>query len=255
MTDIVKSEEYAIIKHGDRVTEVLADNLGGEKIGPLDLPRIKVPAGGGVGWEVPTLDGTEVAQELVGVIIFHQIGRLYWKVPLDEGGGNQPPDCWSEDGVYGTGLMADRISSRIGRRCKCEDDCPMSKFGTDPKGGRGQACKQSRKLFLIRPSDMMPVHVQIPPTSLQNSMAYMLRLTGAGKRYTDVLTRLKLEKATNRAGIVYAKVVFTAAGELPPDHAETFHKLRKQLEPSLRKVRTMDGAGAPEPPSEPEDDQ
>jgi hypothetical protein len=51
--------------------------------------------------------------------------------------------------------------------------CPLAQFGSavDQKGqpGKGQACKSMRMLLFLRQDDMIPMIVNLPPTSLQNA--------------------------------------------------------------------------------------
>ena len=50
---------------------ILTENLGGERLQASDLPQIKVPAGGGLTWDVPTARGNTPMQEIdfTGMII------------------------------------------------------------------------------------------------------------------------------------------------------------------------------------------
>jgi len=178
------------------LAEIMRENVGAGGITPFDLDRVKVPAGGGAAWEIPTLTGeTDVAKAFEGIIVAWREPRSYWLKGLDEGGGGgQPPDCSSDDGERGTGTP--------GGECA---ECPLAQFGSG-KEQRGQACKQMRLLFIVRENALLPIALFAPPTSIANIRKYFLRLASEGKRYSDVVTRFSLGKATSGGGIDYSKV-------------------------------------------------
>ena len=63
-------QDYAIAQMASgEVAEIIKENIGNSSIGQFDLDRIKIPAGGGVIWSVPTLDGgigTTIGSTLLG---------------------------------------------------------------------------------------------------------------------------------------------------------------------------------------------
>ena len=197
------------------------DNVGAGGMTAFDLERIKIPSGGMLAWEIPTITGKpEYVQEFDGVVIFHKDGRVYWEKPLAESGGNEPPDCSSADCVVGIG--------NPGGSC---GQCPFARFGSDQQGGRGQACKQVKQLFVARSDGLLPVVLPLPPTSLSVARKYFLRLTSRRIPYYGVLTRFSLEKATNKGGIAYARAVLSLVEVLPDAQREA---LRQVGEPCSR---------------------
>lgn len=62
--------------------------------------------------------------------------------------GTKEPRCKSSDSVVGVG----DIGNGPGQR-KCSE-CPMSQWDTDPKGGKGQACKQTVSVAMM-PSNIV----------------------------------------------------------------------------------------------------
>lgn len=183
------------------------DNLGGQELTAWDLDRIKVPSGGGLAWTVPGLDGPKPEQFVQGVIIYVQNARAYWATSFDASGGGAPPDCVSEDGITGVGIP--------GGQCKA---CPYAKFGSNADGV-GQACKAIRRLFMLRPDEMLPFVVVLPPTSLKSSKKYLLTLASHGLNVTNVVTKIGLEGDKSKAGITYSKATFAKVGDLPPEMA------------------------------------
>lgn len=199
-------------------------NVGEAGLSAMDLERIKIPSGGGIAWEVPTLEGVEAQTTFDGVIIWHRQGRVYWSQEIGAGAGT-PPDCSSDDCVTGRGDP--------GGACAV---CPMAEFGTARAGeGRGQACKQIWQLFVLRPQDRIPVCVSAPPSSLRAVKQYMLKLVNVGKPYYSVLTRFKLAKAQNKDGIAYAQMLLECAAQLSDDQATFFADLSSSLQPLLRR--------------------
>ena len=177
------------------LAEIMRENVGAGGITPFDLDRVKVPSGAGTAWELPTLTGeTDVAKAFTGIIVAWREPRSYWVKGLDEGGGNQPPDCASDDGATGVGTP--------GGECAV---CPLAQFGSG-KEQRGQACKQMRLLFIVRENALLPIALFAPPTSIANIRKYFLRLASEGKHYSSVVTNFTLSKATSGGGIDYSKI-------------------------------------------------
>lgn len=222
-------KEYAImLRDPADIKAIMEANFGAAgSIGPRDLEKIKVPAGGQTAWAITTLDeGETVVKELEGIILHWQDVRAYYSRPLEEGGGNQAPDCYSEDGKTGQGDP--------GGPCHT---CPLSQWGSDPKGGKGKACKEKRILFLLRPENMIPDVVFIPPTSLKSVRAYFLRLASQGMPFHAVKTRLGLVKAQSAANIAYAQVTAGMVARLEPGEAERVRSMVSALRPSMEKFK------------------
>lgn len=218
---VKETAQFMVLANAQNAIEALKSNLEGETLSPMDLDRVTVPAGGGVSWCIPTLDGDENTQEIVGVIVGVQNCRAYWAG--DFSGGGDPPDCVSEDNVTGVGDP--------GGLCK---NCPMAEFGSDSRG-KGQACKQIKRLFVLRPKSMLPLVVTLPPTSIRPATKYLLRLAGAGLKYQAAVTRITLEKTKNSEGISYSTAVFALAGNLDPGQAQAMDDYAKGMGPLLRR--------------------
>lgn len=221
----VGDAEYAILKSSpDSVRELIRANVGPDGISAMDLDRIKIPAGGGQAWAIPTVDGEDVAKEFVGVIIHHKSGRLYWKEKYQ--GQGQPPDCVSDDGQTGVGDPGGDCAR-----------CPLAKFGSDANGGKGQACKQVKMLFVMRPGDLLPVAVSLPPTSLAGARKFLLRLASQALPFYAVAVRFALEKTKNSGGIEYSRVLLSVADRLAPEQASAMKAISEALRPHLDRVR------------------
>ena len=213
--------------------EAMAENLGGASISPFDLDKIQIPSGGGLAWTVPALEGEMSAPEVTGIIVHVQNARAYWKEAFGDSGGGTPPDCTSDDALYGVGDPGGRCS-----------ECPNAAFGSDTRK-RGQACKLIQRLFLLRDGDMLPVVVNLPPGSLKGARKYLLRLVSAGQKASSVVTRLCLEKDKNQDGIVYSRATFAMVGRLDSAQAEAACAYGKALAPAFKRV-PVDDFEAPE---------
>jgi hypothetical protein len=187
--------------------KIIQDNMGGETVSPGDLARIKVPSGGGLFWTVTDADGQEQpVKTLDGIIVHITRRRAYWQGSEPSG---DPPDCSSSDCLVGVGNPGGQCAS-----------CPLNQFGTshkpDGSQGRGKACKETKLIFLLREGLLLPDVVSVPPASLKGLRQWQLKL---GAPYWSILTRLGLEKTSNKDGTEYARIVPTKLGLLPQDLA------------------------------------
>jgi hypothetical protein len=202
--------------------EIFRDNLGDAGLSSLDLPRIKVPSGGSLSWNVRNAEGEEESvKELEGLVLAWRPGRLRWKKAMGEGGGRKPPDCTSTNGFIGIGDP--------GGECSL---CPYAKFGSSAKG-HGQACKQIRQLLIVRPGEVLPHMISIPPTSLKPCAEYFLMLFGRSTPFWAVTTKLRLEKSVNEDGIEYAKVRFAQGRVLTQAEREELRPFHEQMKTIL----------------------
>jgi hypothetical protein len=199
----------------EELKEILNANLGPRGLSQKKLPRIKWPSGGQLAFMVETLEGDDhPVKELTGFLVGWCDKRMYYRVPYAERGKKiGPPECSSTDGYWGEGDP--------GGDC---DRCPLAKYGSDPKGGRGQACKQIKQVLLLREGHTFPDVVNIPPTSIANLEKYLLRLGNYRVPYWGLITTIRLERVQNPDGVDYARALFTAGERLSAEE-------RKQLEP------------------------
>jgi|TARA_Y100000310_G_scaffold340907_1_gene438265 hypothetical protein len=209
--------------------EVIAANVGQAGMTEFDLPRLKVPAGGGLSWQIETMSGTTEEKIVSGIIIHWRDVRGYWAQSFDESGGGSPPDCSSDDAVVGAG--------KPGGDCAV---CPLAQFGSDDKG-RGQACKAMRLLFMLQPGKRFPTVVVAPPTSLRNLRKYFLNLANESYRYSAVMTELALEKDKSADGISYSKIIARPAGILDDEIIAAAERYAEAIMPHLA-AQTIDGA-------------
>ncbi|MFZ2648624.1 MAG: hypothetical protein WA210_00835 [Burkholderiaceae bacterium] len=212
-----------------KLVELVSANIAGG-ISAFDLTRIKVPAGGGITWMVPSLDGPEEAAKTIdGVIVAWSDQRAFWRESFS--GAGAPPDCASRDSRIGVGDP--------GGPCH---KCAFAQFGSAPPkpgktdAGRGQACKQMRLLFIVRPGDLLPIVVAAPPTSLKAMRDYFIKLAGAGIPYYQAITSLKLAQDKNADGIQYSLVEPRMASQLSDDEAARIKMFSDSLQGVFKTV-------------------
>lgn len=233
----------AILRLEDhQIQEALSEIAGSSGISRFDLPRVKIPAGGGIAWEIPSVSGEpNVSKSFEGVILLAREGRVYWQDAFGDSDGAKPPDCSSDDAVHAVGVMAE--DENVQGFC---ERCPMSKFGTAVKQngerGRGQACKKVRVLFILPVGSIVPMILVCPPTSEGAAKRYGLGLLGEfGLGVSDVVTRFTLETAANADGIKYSKVNLAYVSELTDDERVRVKAMKQALTPaSIAQVVSRD---------------
>lgn len=202
----------------DELREMIDVVLNGEPLQAGNLPKVKIPAGGGKAWTVPDIGEDKVTSELSGVIIHVSQNRQKWDE--DYTGERQPPSCYSSDAKKGIGDP--------GGDCKT---CPFAQFGSSRKGD-GQACQLRTTLFILTEGNILPVNVNLPPTSNGAWKNYSIQLLSKMKPYFGVVTGIKLEAVQN-GGQTYSRAVFTAKGALTPEQKAQIDGVREVLVPML----------------------
>lgn len=221
----IRREDYLILANPSLVHETMAENFGDERLSPADLERIKIPAGGVTQWILETAEGEQVVKDITGVVIHAHSQRAYF--PGEYVGGNEKPECSSYDGKLGVGSPGDSLALE-GKGC---DECPLSQWGS-ARNGKGQACRLSKRLYILRPGEILPAILTLAPSSLQGWKRYSLRL--GITPYYGVVTRFKLTAATNPGGIKYSSVVPELAGRLDREDLEQIRTYREALIESMR---------------------
>lgn len=197
----------------------------------LSFPRVRIPSGGGLAFEVPGDDpeNPDTEKEIIGVIVDHHPVNAYWADKY--AGANNPPDCSSMDGKVGM--------DQDGNRKPC-NSCPMNEWGT-AEDGRGKACKNMHRVYILREGEMLPLLLTLPPTSLKNLSDYIaLRIVSKGMRSYGVVTKVSLKKAQNAGGINYSQAVFALAGKLAPAQVSAMAEYSLGIKSMTRRVAIGD---------------
>ena len=192
--------------------------------------RIKIPAGGGVAFEVPGDDpeSPDMAKEFKAVILFHHPINTYYKDKFD--GASNPPECGSMDGRNGTSMDGEII--------ECSN-CPYSKFGSS-EDGKGKACKQKRRMYLLREGEFLPTILTLPTGSLSEFSKFVMRLLGKGQKSNQVVTKFSLKKAQNSGGITYSQAVFCVDRMLTDAEQVNITKMTNQVKQLATNIEMTD---------------
>lgn len=202
--DLATTNSYAALTNN--ALDIIRDNLKKQPLSFQLFDIVKSPSGGSTVFSVPGLSGDEAAKELTGIILDYSTPRAYWDTPDPVEG--TPPTCFSEDSII----------SHDGKACS---QCPFNDFGSKDGDTNAKACKESVTLFLLRPDNIMPIIVRIPVSSKLRFQRYMTRLVGRMIPLSSVVTKITLEKTTNRTGQPYSLYNFEVASELSKEEADS----------------------------------
>ncbi len=244
LTRVEDSLVLAVRMEPRELAAILSENIGKALTNPFQLERLSLPTGGGVIWTVPSLDGDEQpVKELTGVLVYKKEGvRTWWKESFEEAGGKRrPPDCFSDDGEYGSSPDVPARMDRVNGRPICAT-CQYAKWGSSRKGTNAQDCAERSMLFFLPDDRLIPVLIVAPPTSLGRLGKYFLRLSSAPRAYWAVRTGLGLEKVD---GVVkYSAIAPRRLADLTPEEAQRIAAYRQLLIPFFEKVAPDEMADA-----------
>ena len=207
----------------------------------LSFPKVKIPAGGSLQFELPTGDpeNPEYTRFLQGVILFHHASGAYWPEGM-EYDDNTVPLCSTVDGKQGYGTP--------GGACAA---CELNRYGS-ATDTRGKACKNMRILYLLQDGDYIPVQLSLPPTSLRPFNDFMNAAFVARRRPAwSSVVQIGLKRVDN--GNTYSVATFRKMADLPPEKVGEFRafveSFRQQAKEMLKSRAELSAA------RENEDDQ
>jgi len=204
-TTALATVESGYVALKNNALDIITENLKNQPLSFQLFDVIKSPSGGTTAFTVPTMAGDEITKEIAGIIIDYETPRAYWDTPDPVEG--TPPVCYSRDSLI----------SHEGKPCKL---CQFNDFGSKNGGeSNGKACKESIVIYLLRPDNIMPIIVRVPVSSKLIFQRYMTRLIGSMIPACGVVTRITLEKATNKTGQPYALYNFEAIKRLSPEES------------------------------------
>lgn len=202
------------------MNESMAEELEGLEGG---FDRVKIPADGATMFELPgdEADEPETVKEFSAVILYHHPVLQYYKEKYT--GGSNPPDCGSFDGVNGEGDPGGVCAK-----------CPLNQFGSGENNAK--ACKNRRRVFLLREGELFPLILSLPTGSMKESSRYIKRLLSKGRKSNMVVTRFSLRKATNSSGIAYSQAQFAIDRPLTSEEQILINSLTEQVKAYSRRV-------------------
>jgi hypothetical protein len=210
---------------------ILKENLGAGGISQGELTRIKVPAGGGTSWTVPSITGDESVKTITGIIVHFADVRGFW--PEKFTGEGNPPNCSSTDGIVGMGDPGGMCAT-----------CPMNQFGTGTdaagKPSDSKACREGRLLFVLREADVIPIIVSLSTMSVKPSKQYFLQLAQAPIPFYGCVSEIGLEATKNKTGITYSRATFKAVRRLTDDQINSVRDTMKNMAAVFGKATTVE---------------
>lgn len=238
---IVPVEQYAIAQMSPaELQEVFQDNLGegGGGISLFDLDRVKVPSGGQKIWMVPDLGEEKAEKAIEGVVVFWEDAKDMWIKSADDG-GNAAPDCSGRLELIPE--MGIKVWVGHGQRWENDQDgphdcetCPLNKFGSAEKG-TGKKCKDTRVLAILRPGDVLPLVLVLPPTSVQPVKKYMMQLLAKGIKYHHCVTRFTLVEAVSKGNQKYSQVAVELVERLEGPQKQQMDAYTREIQPHLKR--------------------
>ncbi len=105
----------------------------------------------------------------------------------------KPPVCFAISAEPAKAVPSDKAPKQQSKLCA---DCPKNEWGSDPQGGKGKACKNTRRLLIV-PTDAtektQPWIISVSPTGLKYFDKYVNTLADMGVHPLEVTTEIKFE--------------------------------------------------------------
>ena len=206
---MAKSTEKSVAVRGAQ-SAVVFDPQAGDLISKMFNAQRAAQIGGALWPYVATRGGqwkygnTALGDSFQGVIIGVAFENRYY-----EGSFNpnrlSPPVCFAiapGDGDAAKALESMKPAEGVSdpQSVSCAQ-CPQNAWGSDPKGGRGKACKNQRRLIVLsRSKDYARaegVRISVPVTSVKNLANYTKALESVGVPLAAVLTVFTLYPLDN----------------------------------------------------------
>ena len=198
--ELVKADAFNLMTISGDMAEAVAEEMDG--LGALSFDRVKIPAGGGIAFELPGED--------------------------EDNPESSPaqPDCSSFDGKKGVFRGTGEI-----RDCAA---CPYNQFGSD---GRGKACKNVHRLYILQEGNPVPIILALPPSYLKSLRDYIgKKILLKGLRCFQVITKITLKKEVNADNITYSRAVFTFQDTLSPEQQAAIEGMRGMVKATRLQV-------------------
>lgn len=179
-------------------------------------------------------DGPRASLDLVIVKANGLLSKTWYEGGWDENNSN-PPDCASANGVFPDAGVAKKQSNVCAT-------CPKNAWGSDPKGGRGKACQDHRRLAVVPLSDLRlemyggPLLLRCPAASLQDLAAFDSRYKGMGYPYFTMAIKIGFDPQES-----FPKFTFNAIRPLTNDEGAIIMAHRGSAETA----RVVSEASAP----------
>ena len=105
--------------------------------------------------------------------------------------------------------------------------CPLNQFGSGINGGK--ACKNKRRIYILREGELIPVLLTIPNGSVKEFSMYVKRLLAKGRKSSTVVTRFSLKKAANAGGVEFSQAQFAVSRPLTDEELPYIAAMAEQV--------------------------
>lgn len=177
-------------------------------------------------------DGSSSAGPMDCVILDWVTANTYFKGlynPKDV----KPPDCFAIADEPANAVPSDRSPDKQHDTCK---GCPKNEFGSDPQGGAGKACKNTRRLLIVPVSadeDTQGWVISVSPTGLKHFDKYVNTLADQEVHPLQVVTEISFEESEAFPSLRFKTVQ-------PHDKLETMFTLRERGQEILHQEPKLD---------------
>lgn len=162
----------------------------------------------------------QIKDSFTGIIVDSHPANAYWSDKTE-----RKPTCWSYDGKVPSPDVPEPKSSLCG-------SCPLNRFGSDPDGGKGKACKNMRRLVILLEGESFPMRLTLPPSSLKAYDEYVTKLLYRHLPVNAVVTRFELERVMTDSGYEVSRIKLSVVRVL---NKEEFMEIRKLKELAVQR--------------------
>lgn len=254
---ITSAKEAGFLAFGDEpeVREALAANFGDTESITVDcMVRVKVPSSGATRWTIEELEGELLVDELVGLVVHYAAGGVLW--PTNDPVEGTQPVLRTDDLItaYRIGDDLGDIDPEVIEKFRVDgggydwqalagEDGPFG-WGSG-KGGRGKRAHEFKTIALLRESDILPILLNVPPTSIKPVSSFIKKLTGRAVPWYRSVIGLSLEEDKNDAGQKFSKIKTPRlVGTITREEAELARKLYRD---PIKRALSRETAFAPAP--------
>ena len=230
-TALMEKANSFILPEDSFTNEELSEDFDGLRV---DFPRVKIPSGGAVSFEVPGDDpeSPDSVKAIEGIILHG--ASAYWPEGA-EYDDNVPPLCSSVDGKTGIGDP--------GGACAV---CELNRYGTgvDAKGNptKGKACKNMRHLYILRSGEYLPILLSLPPTSLRPFNDFMNMAFITRRRPTwSAIVQISLKRVENGSS-PYSVASFRKVGNITGEQLAQVKQYAESFREQIRLINQQRAA-------------
>jgi len=250
--DLTKTGETALAK--DMISDEMKQALLSEVSSQIDARDITFPSikiiHAAKKFEIENLQGGDeiVPKAFSAVILSFDKYRVFFEKRYDPQNPT-PPDCFSLDNV--TGTKNESYDGAAGGVCAT---CPQNQWGTaisaSGEAGKGKACQEKIRLFLMMENSSVPFEMHLSPTSVGPFKKYIGGLI-ARLQYPQLLwTEFSLTEGNMNSAVL----VCTRGPDMSADDAERWKEIRGLFGATMQKkdIQEMNARGFDVPTEQPQ---